>query len=395
MFTKSEFYDLVIKAYHSLYDFAYLKNHPLNKFLIDDNTLQLKERGWQMHNLLLETLEELRPANAAPSLSKEWRWYRLVMLRYVEVLQPQAVADQLSISRRQYYREHATAMEKVAELLWERCHFETSSSYGEAMKSELMRISQYDPYADLYEVIRRALLTLEKLFLDKHLTSEVILSAEIPMTSIGHNLLRQVVLGLLGMIAENISVNHLIFSSHIADHAAHVLIQLQTPCPIDAEAIEAQLGVFREMLHVAQADVTLLLDDSAQFSGFELVLPIDYDATVVVVDDNEDALALYKRFLTPHRYQVISTTNANEVLSLVLRTYPDVIILDLMMPNQDGWDLLQLFSNHPETATIPIVICSVLKQQQLALSLGAKAFLEKPFNEATLLATLTEVVTKP
>lgn len=394
MFTKSEFYDLVIKAYHSLYDFAYLKNHPLNKFLIEDNTLQLKERGWQMHNLLLETLEDLRPADVAPSLSKEWRWYRLVTLRYVEVLQPQAVADQLSISRRQYYREHATAMEKVAELLWERCHFEASSNYGEAMKSELMRMSQHDPYAELYEVIRRALLTLEKLFYDKHLTTEMMLSAEIPVASVGHHLLRQVILGLLGIIAENTTSNHVKFSSHIADNAAHALIHLQTPCLVDREAIEAQLSVFREMLHVAQADVALLLDETAQFIGFELVLPIDYDVTVVVVDDNEDALALYKRFLTPHRYQVVSTTNANEVLSLVLRTYPDVIILDLMMPNQDGWDLLQLFSNHPETATIPIVICSVLKQQQLALSLGAKAFLEKPFNESALLATLSEVIAR-
>ncbi|MBI5929389.1 MAG: response regulator [Chloroflexi bacterium] len=392
MFTKSEFYDLVIKAYHSLYDFAYLKNHPLNKFLIEDKALQMKERGWQVHNLLLEIVEELRPGDAAPPLSKEWRWYRLVTLRYVEVLQPQVVADQLSISRRQYYREHAIVMEKVADLVWERCHFEATPDYGEAMKSELMRISQSDSYAELYEVIRRALLTLEKLFHERRITPELMLSVEIPVTSVGHNLLRQVLLGLLGIFAENTSDNILSFSSHIADHAAHLAIQARTPCLVDPEAIESQLRIFREMLLVARADVTLLLGAEAKLTGFELVLPIDYDATVVVVDDNEDALALYRRFLTPHRYQVISTTNANEVLSLVLKTYPDVIILDLMMPNQDGWDLLQLFSNHPETAAIPIVICSVLKQQQLALSMGAKAFLEKPFNEETLLATLNEVV---
>jgi CheY-like chemotaxis protein len=70
---------------------------------------------------------------------------------------------------------------------------------------------------------------------------------------------------------------------------------------------------------------------------------------------------------------------------------PDIIVLDLMMPEQDGWDLLQLLSNQPDTAHIPIMICSVLKQKQLALSLGAAAFLEKPFTEQALLEMLEKL----
>src|SRR5687767_8370657 len=111
MVTKTEFYDQVSNAYLSLYDFAHLRSHPLSKFLINDETIAFKERGWQLHNILLEALEELNMGHAVPPFSKEWRRYQLMLLRYVEVLQPQAVAEQLSISRRQYYREHAAAIE--------------------------------------------------------------------------------------------------------------------------------------------------------------------------------------------------------------------------------------------------------------------------------------------
>jgi CheY-like chemotaxis protein len=60
-----------------------------------------------------------------------------------------------------------------------------------------------------------------------------------------------------------------------------------------------------------------------------------------------------------------------------------------MIPDRDGWDLLQVLLNQPDTQHIPIIICSVLKQKELALSLGATAFLEKPISEQSLLSVLT------
>ena len=58
------------------------------------------------------------------------------------------------------------------------------------------------------------------------------------------------------------------------------------------------------------------------------------------------------------------------------------------MPRQDGWDVLQVLLNQPETRHIPILVCSVLRQKELALSMGATAFLEKPVTEQVLLAAL-------
>ena len=62
-----------------------------------------------------------------------------------------------------------------------------------------------------------------------------------------------------------------------------------------------------------------------------------------------------------------------------------------MMPGKDGWEGLQTFKNNLNTSQIPIVVCSVMKQKELALSLGANYFIEKPIVESKLLDIIDEI----
>lgn len=398
MVSKTDFYEMVGNAYQSLYDFVRLRNHPLTQLIVPEDEITHKEKGWQAHHVLLGGVEELDPGAGAPPFSREWRRHRLMVLRYIEAMEPQAVAEQLAISRRQYYREHAAAIEAVAAILWERYHFEEPSTASirdtnqiEAMQLELARISQNDTYANLSEVIEGVLIVLDRVFQQNGITLEMALSSDIPAISIGHNLLRQVILGVLGYFAECIQDAAIMLSALPGDSTIHLEITTAAACSPDD--IEIQLATFRDMLSMSNASLKLIASD--QQWGFDLKLPIEYDCTVLAVDDNEDTLALYKRCLTPNRYRVITTKSAHAVLNLAHDINPDVIILDLMMPEQDGWDLLQLLSNQPQTAHIPIMICSVLKQKQLALSLGAAAFLEKPFSEQSLLDALETLRSGP
>jgi len=403
MMSRAEFQELVSSAYQSLYDFIRLRTHPLASLLTSETAINHKEKGWQLHHVLLDVVEELYPGAAAPPFSKEWRRHRLMVLRYIEAMDPRAVAEQLNISRRQYYREHATALEAVADILWSRCDqsmleavpasgHEISSGPSEAMQLELARINQNDAYADLGEVFEGAIAILGKMLQQNTIHLDIDLPPVTPITSIGHSVLRQVILGLLGYLIEKVNNTTLQLKAITGDSSVYLTVTTNPPHFLDEADFAAQFVMFSEMLQLGHGSLRMLRDKTNHLMiGFELELPFEYECIVLAVDDNEDTLALYKRFLTPNGYRIITAQSAQAGLMLTREVKPDIIILDLMMPEQDGWDLLQLLSNQVDTAHIPIVICSVLKQKQLALSLGAAAFLEKPFTEQILLETLERI----
>jgi CheY-like chemotaxis protein len=408
MIVRTEFQDLVTNAYQYLYDFVQLRNHPLTQLLIHNETVNSKERGWQIHRLLLDIIEELYPGASAPPFSKEWRRHRLMLLRYIEALQPQAVAGQLSISRRQYYREHAIAIEGIANILWERFNIaalggqdtiapvsqllmEASTNHEHLVQSELARISQHDTQSNLEEVIERVIHVLERVLEERQIVIETSLPADMPSILIGYNLLRQAFFSILGYFTTTVSDTTLCIHAHIQDETVYVQIETNPVLILEPDSAQAQLGSLSEILGFVHTKVDLLFADTHtdDIVGFGLLLSAEYDCTVLIIDDNEDTLALYQRYLTANRYRIITSNTAQGVLEMARKIHPDIIVLDLMMPDQDGWDILQLLANQPDTVIIPIVICSVLKQKQLALSLGAAAFLAKPFTEAELLSTLS------
>jgi CheY-like chemotaxis protein len=69
---------------------------------------------------------------------------------------------------------------------------------------------------------------------------------------------------------------------------------------------------------------------------------------------------------------------------------PRAIVLDVMLPGIDGWELVGRLREHPRTRDVPIVICTILPQEQLAMALGAAAFLRKPVAREVLLEVLDQ-----
>jgi two-component system, OmpR family, phosphate regulon response regulator PhoB len=113
---------------------------------------------------------------------------------------------------------------------------------------------------------------------------------------------------------------------------------------------------------------------------------------VLVVDDNEGLQRLIRRYLTPHGYTTIEVTLGASALDRIRETKPDVVLLDIMIPEVDGLQILSRLAGDPLLHRIPVIVCSVLKESDLALSLGAKGFVQKPFNQLDLLAKLEEVL---
>jgi len=392
--SKVEFSEMVLSAYRSLYDFSLLRNHPLSNYLLANQTEDPKERGWKVHNLLIKLLDELHP-HGAPPLSKEGRRYRLLVLRYVETMQPHQIAEQLAISRRQFYREHHSGMAFLVDLIWARLNLKDAPLTPQVpqevdpFRQELERIRNMDSTADVVEVLEKTLAVLATVFEEKNITLHYVPIAALSRLSIGQTILRHLLMGILG-----------VFTEHYAQCSLEILLRPDTHLlSIDFRTsqkmlypqLQPSLETLWEMLHFVNGHLQPLWLEGGDVCGLTLELPIDGMYTILIADDNEDTLALYQRFLSIKRYHVVTTSDAERVLPLALHVKPDFIVLDLMMPKRDGWDLLQALSHHPETNSIPKMVCSVLKQKPLALSLGAVAFLEKPFTEESLLQALAEL----
>jgi CheY-like chemotaxis protein len=112
---------------------------------------------------------------------------------------------------------------------------------------------------------------------------------------------------------------------------------------------------------------------------------------VLVVDDNPKTLRLFQRYLEPHRYRVTPVQESADAVRLVRELQPDVVILDIMMRGMDGWQVLQSLRTDPATRGIPVVLCSVLGEDELARAVGADLYLRKPVSQSALVAALAQV----
>jgi two-component system KDP operon response regulator KdpE len=101
---------------------------------------------------------------------------------------------------------------------------------------------------------------------------------------------------------------------------------------------------------------------------------------IMVVEDNEMLLSLLRRALEKAGYEVIVAASGVEMMKLLYATKPDLIVLDVGLPDVDGRDLLGALKKDPRTFTIPVVIWSgryADSERRIALGLGAEDYVEK------------------
>jgi CheY-like chemotaxis protein len=143
---------------------------------------------------------------------------------------------------------------------------------------------------------------------------------------------------------------------------------------------------------VAGGALTFDTELGAQPFIAKLTLPILERVPVLVVDDNADALQLFERYASGTRYCLTVTHEPKQALRMAQALEPQIIVLDVMMPEVDGWELLAQLRQQPETADTAVIICTVLPQEALALGLGADAFLQKPVSQEAFLFALDRLV---
>ncbi|MDK9703065.1 MAG: response regulator [Sulfuritalea sp.] len=109
---------------------------------------------------------------------------------------------------------------------------------------------------------------------------------------------------------------------------------------------------------------------------------------VLVVEDDPRAGELLRLALTQEGFAVIQAASADEARQRLVEQTPDLITLDILLPDEDGWQLLDWLKQSIEWAHIPVVVVSIVAQQDKGFALGACAVLQKPFTKEELVTAL-------
>ena len=114
-------------------------------------------------------------------------------------------------------------------------------------------------------------------------------------------------------------------------------------------------------------------------------------STVLIVEDNPDLAYLWERYLSITGIRALSTRLGTEAIELAEVEQPAAVILDIMLPGMNGWEVLQELRANCLTHDIPVIMCSALDEEARGLAAGASAYLRKPVSLETFLNTVTAV----
>lgn len=121
-------------------------------------------------------------------------------------------------------------------------------------------------------------------------------------------------------------------------------------------------------------------------------LPVAADAPLIlVVDDDASSLEVSTLNLTTAGYRVCHAMTGEDALTLARTKRPFLILLDVMMPGKDGWEVLQELKVDPETSDIPVIMCTVCENEELGIALGATDYLTKPIDRKLLASKLASL----
>ncbi len=113
---------------------------------------------------------------------------------------------------------------------------------------------------------------------------------------------------------------------------------------------------------------------------------------VLVIDDDPAIQSLLNGFLGKEGYQVVTTSRGDEAVRLAQEIGPGAVILDVLMPKLDGWAVLGSLKSEPATADIPVIMLTILQDQNLGYALGASDYLTKPIDRDRLVSVVRKYV---
>ncbi|MDI7275102.1 MAG: response regulator [Anaerolineae bacterium] len=393
MFAQTDFLEQIRDALNHLHDYPHLETHPFALRCWPENPPEGPNRAQRLYRLLLESIESLNPPAGSARSSSQTEHYLLLVYRYVEGQEVAEVMRALGYSRRQFFREQRKALLRLAALLWQKIPQSTPTPVqtDDLLSSEAERVLAQRETVHLKDVVQGVLASVSALAEQHHVTLQAPLADRLPPVYGNRTLLRQVLLKILSELITRPDTRRVYVQAQRSGRGVTVAVSGRPQPGVPAEARTNREE--EQALNTARRLVEMM---GGQWQGYEsdargsicrFSLPPDTQRILLAVEDNEAVVRAFRRYLIGYGYQVVGTSGP-EALRLARELRPAAIALDVMMPLQDGWEVLQGLKNDQATRDIPVIVCSVLDDPELAYSLGAAAYLHKPVTQADLLTAL-------
>jgi CheY-like chemotaxis protein len=387
----ADFANEVKDALQHLYDFPYLQKHPLARYADAAASASQAMRGQWLRREIITTIEALAPESALSFRAPQARPYQILQLRYVEGLTVQEAARELGVSERQAYRDLKRGEDSVAAMLWATWGTESPPDQGQteqltSIESEVAGVVVRRTPTAVRVLIELAIRSVDSLARRRNVEIIVVNPASTTISTdpaLGAHILTKI----LSYAVQNTSARRVEMTTEQTGDEVLIQVRFRANAKPDKSLPEDKIALkLAEKLGWAIDHRA----DAGQGQVTQLRISL-HGPTVLIIDDNRRLVELLDRYLTGHACRVVAATSGREGLNLAFQLRPQAIILDVMMPDIDGWQVLQRVRSHPDTADIPVIICSVFDDPELAYSLGASRFIPKPTRRATVLEALREL----
>jgi CheY-like chemotaxis protein len=390
-------------ALNRLYDSPYLQAHPLAALLAGEEGDIAPRRSQNLRRVLLEAIQEMRPGAGVPAQSPDWRAYRILELRYIEGLSPNEVMERLALGKSQYFRDQARVLDALTDMLWEQWQethavampaTEVSGAVREELvhaETERLRAQATWEAVDTAELLDDLRAVVEPLARAKDATIHFAPMQHLTVLHADRVILRQAVLGVVTHALDIARGGRVEIGSFAGAGETGIRVVacggLAAPPSGPAQDGDTGLEIGRQLMAAMRGTLYLGITERGDWEA-RLAWPVAELCVLLVVDDNAAFVDLFRRYLAGYNWQVVGATSGAEARRVIAETHPTAIALDVMMPKEDGWEFLMALKADVDTRNIPVVVCSVLNEPQLALTLGAAAYLVKPVAQQALLRTL-------
>lgn len=393
--TRDEFAEALRQLLPHLYDPGYTIPEALERVLRQPDapeTLSTPE-------IVIAQIQALRPGPRVPQTARIHRLYEVLHLRYVEHWTQRRVADALGITVRHLSREQTRAVDFLVDRIWRQARpsapIETDrptteqseardGNHETALSESLASLEQAkgENATDLGSALRRAAKLVAVLAKSHRVTITTAPSAPGIMVDVRRSVLVQVLVRALTQLVARAEGGEVRVRATLSAAMGTCYLTsnryLGEP-PTDAELLDSL---------VRSQHGRVELERTAEGAEVTLCFPLARKRQVLVIDDNPDLIHYYQQCVANAPYEIHGLTAATHAIEHAMELAPDIIVLDLMLPDTDGWDILERIRETDALADVPVIISSVVGERELALALGATLCLTKPVRRAAFVEAL-------